>query len=114
MSSIPRMPWGKHKGVPLDEIDAGYLNWIVEKATATSSGLRDDVLAELARRRRAEAPPPPSSWRKPCPDPVLAGEIVTTGWRALAKKHHPDIGGDTGTMQRLNATADWLKTQVPQ
>ena len=99
MTSIPRMPWGKHRGVPVNEIDSGYLLWVVETATSTSSGLREDVLAELARRRRAQAPPPPPYRRRPCPDPALAAEIVTTGWRTLAKKHHPDIGGSTGVMR---------------
>ena len=47
-------------------------------------------------------------------DPALAAELVATGRRVLAKKHHPDAGGDTATMQTVNAVALWLRGQVPQ
>ena len=111
--SIPTMPWGKFRGVPLNQIDTDYLRWVVDVAEATRPGLRADVEAELARRRQTHAPPSPF-WRKPCPDVAVAHEIVTTGQRTLAKRHHPDVGGSTGLMQRINAVADWLKAQVPQ
>ena len=114
MTSIPKMPWGKHRGVPLDQIDSDYLYWILNEAEATRPGLRADVEAELARRRRATDPPPPAAWRKPCPDPVVASEIVTAGQHALAKRHHPDVGGDTRLMQRINSVVDWLRAQVSQ
>lgn len=103
------MPWGRFRGVPLDEIDGDYLCWVATEADATRPGLRADVEAELARRRRRQDPPPPPSRRKPCPDIAIATEIVTTGQRALAKRHHPDVGGDTTMMQRVNAVVDWLK-----
>ena len=108
------MPWGKFKGLPLDQIESDYLHWVANVAEATRPGLRADIEAELARRARAEAPPPPPSWRKPCPDATLAAEIVTTGQRTLAKRHHPDVGGNLRVMQLVNAVADWLKAQVPQ
>ena len=41
-----------------------------------------------------------------CPDAGAALNIVDAGLRALAHKHHPDAGGNTKTMQRLNPTAD--------
>lgn len=31
-------------------------------------------------------------------------EIAEAAYKVLAKKHHPDLGGDTGTMQILNKT----------
>ena len=69
------------------------------------------IRAELRERFGTSEPPPssPGPRRKPCPDPALASRIVAAGLRTLAKKHHPDAGGDTDTMQLLNATADWLK-----
>jgi hypothetical protein len=111
------MPWGKFKGLCLDEIESSYLCWCLDNADQLRPALRAAIKAELGTRFGTTPPPPPSSsssWRKSCPDPVLAAEIVVTGWRALVKKHHPDLGGDTRTMQLLNAAADWLKTQVPQ
>jgi hypothetical protein len=38
----------------------------------------------------------------------LREEIVRTGHRELAKKHHPDIGGSTEQMIKLNRARDSL------
>jgi hypothetical protein len=111
------MPWGKYIGRPLSEIDSGYLCWVLEHAEQPASWLLNAIREELQRRfgqsstERASAA---ASWRTPCPDPVLAANIVSTGFRELAKRHHPDVGGNTRTMQQLNATAEWLKSVVPQ
>ena len=114
---IPRMPWGKHRGQTLDDIESSYLIWCLESAENLRPTLRTAIRAELAERFAAPPPPPPSSsasWRTPCPDPRLAADIVSTGLRMLARKHHPDVGGDTAVMQRLNLAAEWLRGVVPQ
>jgi len=44
------MLFGKHKGERIDELDSGYLRWMIEN-------VKDDELAEFARevlRRRDE------------------------------------------------------------
>lgn len=46
------MPWGKHRGYDLGSIPSDYLEWLVERASATSDGLRQDVADVLAWRRR--------------------------------------------------------------
>src|SRR5262245_20578095 len=112
-----RMPFGKHVGELITELDSGYLCWVLERADRPPAWLKDAIRDELRSRFGSSSPPPPpdtSSWRKPCPDPKLATKIIATGLRTLAHKHHPDRGGDTATMQRLNAAADWLKGTVPQ
>jgi len=112
------MPWGKHQGVDLADIETSYLVWVLEKCDNVRSSLRAAIEEELAnrfgrsRRRSEPPPPPPPPPRRPCPDPTLAEEIVAMGFRALAKRHHPDVGGNTATMQRLSATADWLKARL--
>jgi hypothetical protein len=45
----------------------------------------------------------------------LAGavlEVITSGYRAAARKHHPDAGGDVAAMARVNAAMEWLRAQV--
>lgn len=32
-------------------------------------------------------------------------------YRLLCMKHHPDVGGDTATMQAINAEHDWSSTK---
>jgi hypothetical protein len=110
------MPWGKFRGIPLTEIESGYLCFVLEKCENVRVDLIDAINDEL--RSRFGTPPPPSPpaspWRKPCPDPVMAARLVAAGLHALAKQHHPDVGGDTATMQKLNLVAEWLKATVPQ
>jgi hypothetical protein len=36
-------------------------------------------------------------------------EIKTFGYRALVKKHHPDLGGSTEDMVALNLAQEWLE-----
>jgi curved DNA-binding protein CbpA len=42
----------------------------------------------------------------------MVEEIITAGFRALARRYHPDVGGDTATMQRLNAAYDRIRALV--
>lgn len=39
-------------------------------------------------------------------DPQILRELVQAGRKAMAMKYHPDRGGSTEFMQRVNATAD--------
>jgi hypothetical protein len=114
MSSLrTTMPWGKFRGWLLTDITSSYLCWVLESAEYASPVLRAAIQDVLQTRfgSPTSAPPPPPR-RGACPDTSLASEIVSAGVRTLAKRHHPDVGGDTATMQKLNATADWLKGTV--
>jgi len=55
MNSSPRVPFGKHKGTPIDEIDPGYLTWMLKKAREVDawSGLVDFVFSHEAAIRAA-------------------------------------------------------------
>jgi hypothetical protein len=48
--SAPRMPWGKHEGEILRDVESGYLAWVLTRASATTHGLALDVRSELERR----------------------------------------------------------------
>jgi len=43
--------------------------------------------------------------------PSAPPELVDAAYRCLARLHHPDTGGSTTTMQRLNAAHGALKTR---
>lgn len=40
--------------------------------------------------------------------------VVKAAFHALAKRNHPDHGGDTATMQRVNAAYDYMSTRAKQ
>ena len=40
--------------------------------------------------------------------------IVKAAYHALAKRHHPDMGGDTATMQRINQAHEYMSTRSQQ
>lgn len=111
-----RMPWGKFRGRRLADIESGYLCWCLDHADSLQPDLEFAIRAELRSRFGAPASssPPPVARRSPCPDPALAADLLSAGLRVLAKRHHPDVGGDTAVMQKINAVAEWLKRTVPQ
>jgi len=112
------MPFGKHRGVPIDELESSYLGWLLANIENLKPYLETAIRAELQSRfgsSRASDPRPPSSpGNKPCPNPSLAATVITVGFKTLARRVHPDCGGSTADMQQLNAVADWLKRMVPQ
>ena len=44
------MPWGKHRGEPIEEIDSSYLCWCLDNADRLSRELRAAILTELQAR----------------------------------------------------------------
>jgi hypothetical protein len=54
----PALPFGRHKDVPITDVPAAYLAWLI-RTVRLSSGLRRAVAAELSRRGLDVPPPPP-------------------------------------------------------
>jgi uncharacterized protein (DUF3820 family) len=78
----PSLPFGKHKGRPLAEVPADYLQWFA-RTCRLSTGLRNAVADELARRG-LESPPEPGPAPYPaCRDCGRAG--VVARWQEDAR-----------------------------
>jgi hypothetical protein len=113
-----RMPFGRYKGTDLQALPEEYVRWL-NALPALREPLRSAVQTELDHRtwadrfrRRWEAQGAqaqgPISGRPPVDRPT-AQAIIDTGYRSLAAKAHPDVGGDPADMVRLNLARDWLR-----
>jgi hypothetical protein len=69
--------------------------------------LRCEVAALRAKLRDAVFVPEPCQVLHILPS--APPEVVRAAHRALARRYHPDAGGDTLTMQRINHAADQLQ-----
>jgi hypothetical protein len=101
---VSTMPFGRFRGVPLDELPDQYFEWLL--TIALREPLRAAVAHE-ARRRGAIADP--RGWQ---PQRDVVDEIISAGVKTLARHHHPDVGGDHESMRDINAAADWLRATV--
>lgn len=98
------MPFGQFRGLPIGDLPDDYLDWLM-----TLDDLREPLRSGVERE-----------WRARHADSVglepdianVATEIVTAGYRALAKQHHPDVGGDAEAMRRLNEAVAALRAFI--
>ena len=113
-----RMPFGRYKGTDLRALPEEYLRWLNSLPelreplqSAVRTELDNRVWADRFRRRGeaqgAQAHPPLAG--RPQVDRQTAQAIIDTGYRSLAAKAHPDVGGDPADMVRLNVARDWLR-----
>lgn len=103
------MPFGKFTGYEVSELPDSYLTWL--GGIELRSPLKEAVDREIATRisrdgaRRAFGLVPSAAKV----DRTTVEEIVGAGLRALAKKHHPDVGGSEDAMKRINLGASWVR-----
>ena len=99
--------FGKYKGQDTRNVPASYLEWLEGVQSSDLDQLRD---AMEARGLRTHRPYSRVSFRNEPKTPQLV-ELVEAGYRTLAKKLHPDVGGDNLRMQQLNDyMREWRST----
>lgn len=89
------MPFGKHKGVELEDIDENYLRWLVEECNITPNLRRavEQQLEMFGEMSHADISP----------------AIISDWYRQLAREFHPDHeGGDVVAMKAINRAHDLL------
>src|SRR4051812_29315060 len=96
-----RMPFGKYRGVSVAELPFNYIEWLT--TIELLEPLRAKVKQEYDKRLRER-----SQWEGPI-DMKVVDDIISAGVRALARIHHPDVGGDHAQMVAINSAADWLR-----
>ncbi|MDP2601893.1 MAG: DUF3820 family protein [Deltaproteobacteria bacterium] len=102
---MSRMPFGKFKGERLQELPNSYVEWLL--GLDLREPLRTKIKLEYQRRTLSEN----VAHVVPIDLVSVAEAVITAGVRALAKTHHPDVGGSHQAMVALNRCADWLRQQ---
>src|SRR6185295_3164892 len=90
-----RLWFGKFRNCELETVPEDYLCWMVDNMDRES--LRELARGELERRAAVRQ------------QTTIVGsfdaitlEMIEAGYRVLAKRFHPDVGGDSRKMQQLN------------
>ena len=102
------MPFGKYRGAALEDLPDGYVRWL-HGLPDLREPLRSAVHAEWNLRFGAGASTLPAL---PAEARPVVEVLISVGYRALARQHHPDQGGQTRSMQLVNDAATWLRQAV--
>lgn len=126
------LTFGKHKGERVRDLSDGYISWFItakRKEIDFWSGelvRREAERKEKERQRQEERKRQEEdsrNWKQNTysgsgfgnagrgASPTME-EIIQAGYREMAKKYHPDHGGDTKKMQDVNAAYENLKNVV--
>ena len=89
------MPFGKYKGWEIGDIPVEYLEWLIDNVEL-KGGLAAEVrdMLEMAR--------------------PVDGLVVSSIYRRLAMKWHPDKGGNTEAMAAINEFYAEIKAAIVQ
>ena len=90
------MPFGKHKGTPIDQVPLSYIEWLLEKDNV-DGWLR----SELEESRRKQLGGPFDEFRHEFEDDLQSRKIRKI-YLELSRKWHPDKGGSHEAMAALN------------
>ena len=89
------MPFGRHRGKPLEEIPADYLEWILDNCTNLTPRLRSAIGRTLGN---AESPS----------TGVAIPTLANAWYRKLSLEFHPDRGGSHDAMKAVNRGRELL------
>jgi hypothetical protein len=95
-------------------------NWRAEferywKPTPEEQKKMDEISREMveeAARRKAEEEIEARRLLVPSGVLLMASTIIESGYRAVSKQYHPDVGGSHEKMANLNAAVEWLRKQI--
>jgi hypothetical protein len=105
------MPFGKYRGRLLTEIPQSYLCWVLTNCENITWQLRMEIRAIVDKARqdaRQDARGQAPDGSKP-PELIDWSGILTTWYRAMSLRFHPDRGGTTEAMVAVNMGYEKLK-----
>src|SRR4051812_10242974 len=92
------MPFGKHRGKPLDEIPFSYLEWVLESCNTATPRLKEEIRRVIGN---------PNDTTKP-QGAVAISSLASNWYRQLAREFHPDRGGSHEAMKAINRANELL------
>ncbi len=108
------MPFGRHRGTPLDQLPEDYLTWLSTLGDLREP-LRTAVKREVEDRRWSRRYQQQQEQRYAQDergardvDRGAALDLVRAGYRQT----HPDHGGDLERMKSINVAAQWLRNTI--
>ena len=101
------MPFGKYRGVLVGDLPDDYLDWL-----NNLDDLHGPLRSAIDREWHLRFDSPSNTGEVSEDIRKMPGELITAGYRALSKLHHPDAGGQTKSMIMVNGAAEWLGAQV--
>lgn len=111
--SVYTMPFGKHKGVPIGDLPLPYLEWLAaldDLREPLASHVTHEFYKRSGQERTHESWAPHNSFTRD--ELPIVKAVIAKGYRALALEYHPDHGGTTEQMQRLNKVVVSLRQAV--
>ena len=118
------MPFGKHRGRRLDEIDDSYIAWLYsldDLREPLAGAIEEEFQRRMHRQeeaRRSHRQRRHNGWNDDSriehaePPPPRTKELVEAGFKTLARIHHPDVGGTDEGMRETLEARQWLLRQV--
>jgi hypothetical protein len=100
---MAQMPFGKFKGCYVEDLPDAYVGWLLNLnnlCEPLASALRD----EATRRGLYREFPRPRRFLVPS----VVSELIEAGFRSIAKRAHPDVGGSDEAMRDAIAARDYL------
>jgi hypothetical protein len=102
-----RLPFGRYRGTPLEDVPDHYIAWLLTveiRSPQLRAAIEDEARArELADDDGADAAAPPPWALLESETAKAARAMVALGFRAAARRAHPDVGGSTTAMQAVTA-----------
>jgi hypothetical protein len=95
------MPFGKHRGRPIEDIPTSYLKWLL--TISILPDLQFAIESELSARGAGAQKKPPKE---------LTKAVVSTWYRRLSMRFHPDHGGSKVAMQVVNEARELLEEMI--
>jgi len=98
------MPFGKYRGVNVEALPEPYLLWLLENID-----LREPLRSAVEEALTGETDPPVGISNEV---KAMAKQVIDSGYRTLAQRFHPDLGGRHMDMVNLNEARKWLKERA--